>query len=77
VHAHGVDIGAVDQRLVGGGIVALDPLDQLVLAQEAQRRLGLARRRGFGVGLGRKRRREAENGLRPDRCGGVRVRLDV
>ena len=28
---HGVDIGAVEQRLVGVGLVALHPLDQLVL----------------------------------------------
>ena len=31
VGAHGVDVGAVQQRLVGAGIVALDPLDELVL----------------------------------------------
>ena len=30
---HGVDIGAVEQRLVGVGLVAQHPLDQLVLAQ--------------------------------------------
>ena len=29
---HGVDIGPVEQRLVGVGLVALHPLDQLVLA---------------------------------------------
>jgi hypothetical protein len=34
VHAHGVDIGAVEQRLVGAGIVFADALDQLVLAQK-------------------------------------------
>jgi hypothetical protein len=38
MHAHGVDIGAVEQGLVGGRIVALDPLDQLVLAQVFRRR---------------------------------------
>ena len=30
---HGVDIGAVQQRLVGVRLVALDPLDELVLAR--------------------------------------------
>jgi hypothetical protein len=77
MHAHGVDIGAVDQRLVGGGIIALDPLDQLVLAQEAQRRLALAGRPfGFDFDIGRAVG-EPKSALRPDRCGGVRVRLDV
>ena len=27
---HGIDIGAVEQRLVGVGLVALHPLDQLI-----------------------------------------------
>ena len=31
VRLHGVDIGAVEQRLVGVGVVAADPLDQVVL----------------------------------------------
>jgi hypothetical protein len=33
VHPHRVHIGAIQQRLVGRGIIALDPLDQLILAQ--------------------------------------------
>jgi len=81
MHAHGVDIGAVDQGFVGGRVVALDPFDQLVLAKEARRRLGLPGRRGFGADFGSFRfgrvgRREPESALRPDRCGGARVRLD-
>jgi hypothetical protein len=56
VHAHRIDIGAVEHGLVGGGVVGLDPLDQLVLAQEAAR-FGLGR---IGFGLcrrgGRRRR---------------------
>ena len=35
VRLHGVDIGAVEQRLVGAGVVFLDPLDKLVLAHHA------------------------------------------
>ena len=38
---HGVDIGAVEQLLVGVGIVAPDPLDQFVLPHH--RRLGVCR----------------------------------
>jgi hypothetical protein len=34
MHAHGVDIGAVQQALVRGRVVGLDALDQLVLAQK-------------------------------------------
>jgi hypothetical protein len=34
VHPHGVDIGAVQQVFVGRGVIGLDPVDQLVLAQE-------------------------------------------
>jgi hypothetical protein len=55
---HGVDIGAVEQRLVGGRIVTLDPLDQLVLAKIAGglartlrlpfRRVVEGRKEGFG-----------------------------
>jgi hypothetical protein len=48
VHAHGVDIGAVQQRLVRRRVVGVDPLDQLVLAEELLARLGAAgSRRGF------------------------------
>ncbi len=35
VRLHGVDVGAVEQRLVGAGVVFLDPLDKLVLAHHA------------------------------------------
>ena len=31
VRPHGIDIGPVEQRLVGGGVIALHPLDELVL----------------------------------------------
>ena len=31
VRLHGVDVGAVEQRLIGVGVVAADPLDQIVL----------------------------------------------
>jgi hypothetical protein len=45
VHVHGVDIGAVQQRLVGGRVVASDALDKLVLAQ-VLRGAGRGRDRG-------------------------------
>jgi hypothetical protein len=32
VRHHGVHVGTVEQRLVGRGVVALDPLDKFVLA---------------------------------------------
>ena len=32
---HGIDIGLVEQRLVGVGLVALDPLDEFVLPHHA------------------------------------------
>ena len=32
---HGIDIGAVEQILVGGGIVLLDPVDQVVLPHQS------------------------------------------
>jgi hypothetical protein len=51
VGAHGVDVGAVQQRLVGGRVVGGDPLDQLVLAQELAR-AGLGRRAGPAGKLG-------------------------
>ena len=35
VRLHGVDIGAIEQRLVGARVVLLDPLDKLVLAHHA------------------------------------------
>jgi hypothetical protein len=40
VHAHGVDVGAVEQAFVGGRIVGADLLDQLELAEEFRTRLG-------------------------------------
>jgi hypothetical protein len=60
VHAHGIDVGAVEKRLVGGGVVGADLLDQLELAEELRtlRRRGDGRRRlgveGYGGGLGRR-----------------------
>jgi len=57
VHAHGVDVGAVEQGLVGGGIVGADALDQFILAKELARgRLGLGdgRRSGDDGGGGRR-----------------------
>jgi hypothetical protein len=53
VHAHGVDVGLVEQGLVRRVVVALDALDQLVLAQVA--------RPGGG---GRSARRAASSGRR-------------
>ncbi|MNJ46079.1 hypothetical protein D3C77_412000 [compost metagenome] len=34
VHLHRIDVGAIQQRLVGGGIIGLDRLDQLELAHD-------------------------------------------
>jgi hypothetical protein len=50
VHPHSIDIGAVKQSLVGGRVIALDPLDQLVLAQKLLPRLGLSRSIGLWRG---------------------------
>jgi len=55
MHAHAVDIGAIEQGLVGGGVIALDPLDQLVLAQNLGPRLGF--NRDFGLWRGEVRGR--------------------
>ena len=55
VHAHAVDIGAVEQGFVGGWVIALDPLDQLILAQDLGPRLGLGR--DFGLRRGEVRGR--------------------
>jgi hypothetical protein len=77
MHAHGVDVGAVEQALVGGGVVALDPLDQLVLAKVFAAGLGLGLAApGIGVGgnVGRNRRRKLWDGV--DRGGLCGVRLD-
>ena len=45
VRLHGVDVGAVEQRLVGARVVLLDPLHQLVLAHHATPRESGSRRR--------------------------------
>ena len=60
---HGVDVGAVEEVLVGVGVVAAHPLDELVLPHHAAA-LGLGER-----ALGR--RRETADG-RPCRCLGQR-----
>jgi len=44
VHTHGVDVGAIEQGFVGGRIVAFDPIDQFILAQEPGRGGRLGRR---------------------------------
>jgi len=56
---HRVDIGAVEQGLVGAGIVGADALDQFILAKEFAR-LGpaLEHRGGGGGGPGGSRRRQ-------------------
>jgi len=54
VHLHGVDVGAVQQRLVGGRVVGPDALDQLELAQDL---LALA------AGVVRRRRRLGRSGV--------------
>ena len=63
MRVHGVDIGAVEEVLVGVGVVAAHPLDELVLPHHAAA-LGLC-----GRALGR--RRETADG-RPCRCLGQR-----
>jgi hypothetical protein len=50
MHAHGVDIGAVQQGFVGRRIVGVDTLDQLVLAEELLAGLGGRGRGGRVVG---------------------------
>uniref|UniRef100_A0A0C1MVY9 Uncharacterized protein n=1 Tax=Tolypothrix bouteillei VB521301 TaxID=1479485 RepID=A0A0C1MVY9_9CYAN len=40
VGEHGIDIGAVEQGLVGLGVVALDALHQLVLTHHGKRITG-------------------------------------
>jgi hypothetical protein len=57
VHAHGVDIGPVQQGLVSGRIVGVDALDQFVLAKELLARLGGGGRRRRVVGRSHRRRR--------------------
>jgi hypothetical protein len=34
MHADRIDIGAIEQSLIGGRVIALDPLDQFELAQQ-------------------------------------------
>src|SRR5579871_2997400 len=72
VRAHGVDVGAVKQVLVGLGIILLDPVDQLVLPHEprpaggrrSRRRLRPPRRVvGLRHQLGGARHRHAERWL--------------
>ena len=46
---HGIDIGLVEQRLVGAGVIGLDPLDQVGLAHQPA---AAARGRGRGDGSG-------------------------
>jgi len=52
VHAHGVDVGAVELALVGRGVVAPDLVDQLVLAEQLAfgAAAGLRRADRFGDG---------------------------
>ena len=58
VHLHRIDIGPVEQVLVGAGVVGLDPLDQLILPQELRRRSGFSLG-GLGVRLRGRAGREA------------------
>jgi hypothetical protein len=55
MHPHGIDVGSVEQGLVGAGIVGADALDQFVLAQKAAR---------LGFGRGGRRRRDRDGGGR-------------
>jgi hypothetical protein len=55
VHPHGVDIGAIQQALVGTGIVGPNAVYEFILAQELARfGLGVA---GPGFRVGRRHRR--------------------
>jgi len=65
VRAHGVDVGAIQQRLVRGRIIGLDPIGQLVLAQELAR---AGRSRPGRSGGGRAVRKR--DGRREGRLGG-------
>jgi hypothetical protein len=58
MHPHGIDIGAVQNRLVGGRVIGLDPVDQLVLTQI------------FGTGLGGVAKRQAERFRQDNKRGG-------
>jgi hypothetical protein len=57
---HAIDIGAVDQRLVGGRVIALDPLDQLILTQQLGPRFQVGLRRDQMIGGRILRRREGK-----------------
>ena len=69
---HGIDIGAVEQRLVGVGLVALHALDQLVLTRHGAALLRAARRRRRKPVLRSGQRRSARAG---SRIGAIRRRL--
>ena len=69
VHAHAIDVGAVEKRLIRRRVVALDPLDQLILTEVS---------RGFAYPLRRVRLRRIRGG-RKKGCGDrkdVRDRLE-
>jgi hypothetical protein len=64
VHPYRVDIGAVQQRLVGGRVIGPDTLDQFVLAKEARTRGGSGGgRRAGGTGDRLLRRVNGRGGL--------------
>ena len=63
VHPHGINVGTVKQGLVGHRVIALDPLDKLVLAKEP----GLARRSPGWSGHEAWRRRLGGRSAVPDR----------
>ena len=53
MRSHGIDIGAVEQRLVGIRVVAADPLDQLVLTHHDRVPVAGAPRRAANLILAR------------------------
>ena len=63
VRAHGVDVGAVEQVFVGGGVILFDPIDQLELPHHP--RLAALRRRYVVLRheVGRARDRDPQPGL--------------
>jgi len=64
MHPHGIDIGAIEQGLVGGRVIAFDPVDQLVLAEVFEPRLA---RLGLGLRLRPDAAGVRRGGLRDDR----------
>ncbi len=62
VRLHGVDIGAVEQRLVGVRVVAADPLDQIVLPHHRGRLLRFSQ---FGQRLAEATFKPSASGARP------------